>query len=255
MRTTKKDIRELEESAREYLDPRALLYAVGERDATRKAYAIIGGEKTAYRTNTELFDAIMRMIDAQSERMEQAYTAARALIDAYAEAIGEHPTDDDPETRAALRVARFCVAGRGALHAGDRETVAAMVEAIAERTHAAEAIEDAREAWTGPDCYRIAYSDGPAYGEARYYETAEDLARDLASAYQSATETHLPYAERHERPTYQPYELEAFLGEPDAYDVDAIEAEATAYDPRTGARVWTAFGDDLAAIAERHAIA
>ena len=51
---------------------------------------------------------------------------------------------------------------------------------------------------------------------------------------------------------YQRYELEAFLGEPDDYDVDAIEAEATAYDYSTGRTYWTAFGDDLAAIAERH---
>lgn len=50
---------------------------------------------------------------------------------------------------------------------------------------------------------------------------------------------------------YQRYELEAFLGEPDDYDVDAIEAEATRF-TADGARVWTAFGDDLAAIAERH---
>lgn len=53
-------------------------------------------------------------------------------------------------------------------------------------------------------------------------------------------------------PIYQRYDLEAFLGEPDAYDVDAIEAEATEYDPRTGALVWAVFGSDLAAIAERH---
>lgn len=51
---------------------------------------------------------------------------------------------------------------------------------------------------------------------------------------------------------YQRCELEAFLGEPDDYDVDAIEAETTEYDPATGRTVWTAFGDDLAAIAERH---
>lgn len=52
-------------------------------------------------------------------------------------------------------------------------------------------------------------------------------------------------------PLYQRYELLAYLGDPDDYDVDAIEAEATTY-TADGAQVWTAFGDDLAAIAERH---
>lgn len=52
-------------------------------------------------------------------------------------------------------------------------------------------------------------------------------------------------------PTYQRYELLAYLGEPDDYDVEAIEAEATRF-TADGARVWSAFGDDLAAIAEQH---
>lgn len=52
-------------------------------------------------------------------------------------------------------------------------------------------------------------------------------------------------------PIYQRYELLAYLGDPDAYDVEAIEAEATRY-TADGARVWSAFGEDLAAIAERH---
>lgn len=52
-------------------------------------------------------------------------------------------------------------------------------------------------------------------------------------------------------PLYQRYELLAYLGDPDAYDVEAIEAEATRY-TADGARVWSAFGDDLAAIAEQH---
>lgn len=139
----------------------------------------------------------------------------------------------------------------------DRATVAAMVEAIAERTHAAEAIEDAREAWTGPDYYRIAYSDGgmDATNEgAVWYETAADLARDLRSAYESATDTHLPYAERIERPTYQRGELEAYLGEyANDYDIDAIEAEATEHDPKTGRTLWTPEAvRDLWTICERH---
>jgi len=80
-------------------------------------------------------------------------------------------------------------------------------------------------------------------------EYAECARRYATSAEETAEQN---AAEAAHAPTYQRYELEAFLGEPDDYDVDAIEAEATAYDPRTGRTVWTAFGDDLAAIAERH---
>lgn len=60
--------------------------------------------------------------------------------------------------------------------------------------------------------------------------------------------------ERIERPTYQRYELEAFLGDyADDYDVDAIEAEATEYDPATGRTVWTPDAvRDLWSICERH---
>ena len=47
-------------------------------------------------------------------------------------------------------------------------------------------------------------------------------------------------AEPAAREVYQRAELEAFLGEyVDAYDVDAIEDEATEYDPNTGAQLWT----------------
>lgn len=46
-------------------------------------------------------------------------------------------------------------------------------------------------------------------------------------------------------------EVLAYIGDPTAYDVDAIEAEATRF-TADGARVWAAFGGDLAAIAERH---
>ena len=60
-------------------------------------------------------------------------------------------------------------------------------------------------------------------------------------------------AEAAAAPIYQRYELLAYLGDPDAYDVDAIEAEATRF-TADGARVWSAFGSDLAAIAERHEI-
>lgn len=59
-------------------------------------------------------------------------------------------------------------------------------------------------------------------------------------------------AEQDPRPTYQRAELLAYLGEPDDYDVTAIEHEATAYDPATGRTVWAVDAETLAAIAERH---
>lgn len=54
------------------------------------------------------------------------------------------------------------------------------------------------------------------------------------------------------RPTYQRAELLAYLGEPDDYDVTAIEHDATEYDPATGRTVWAVDAETLAAIAERH---
>ncbi len=144
-----------------------------------------------------------------------ANRAALALLDAYAEAIGEHPEEDDPETRAAYKVARDEITGasiRATEH--DRETVANMVEAIAEaaaeeatdraETAAREEYEDeaaaeARASWDGAGCYQIAYSDGgqdATNDGAIWYESAADLARDLRSAYETGTRTHLPYAER-----------------------------------------------------------
>lgn len=93
-----------------------------------------------------------------------------------------------------------------------------------------------------------------------YYETAESLEAVKAAAPEAleagdplAKYRGMEYLELDEpAPVYQRYELEAYLGDPGAYDVEAIEAEATTYDHKTGARVWSAYGDDLAAIAERH---
>lgn len=56
-----------------------------------------------------------------------------------------------------------------------------------------------------------------------------------------------------EAPVYQRYELEAYLGEyVEDYDVNAIEHDATAYDPATGRTVWAVDAETLAVIAERH---
>lgn len=206
-----------------------------------------------------------RVCDDDAEPETAARIAAASLLDAYATAESISPADVTTEQHAAAYTVAAAEiipeddrpAGYTTATDDDRATVAAMVEAIAERTHAAEAIEDAREAWTGPDYYRIAYSDegmDATNDGAIWYETAADLVRDLRSAYESATETHLPYAERIERPTYQRHELEAFLGDfLEEYDADSIEAEATEYDPATGRTVWTPEAvRDLWTICERH---
>lgn len=141
------------------------------------------------------------------QKISAANAAALALLDAYAEAIGEHPHEDDDETRAAYRVARDEITGTSQRATDyDRETVDLMTETI-----------------------------------------ARSARRPDLSKYES-----MPYLEIEPAPVYQPAELLAYLGEPEDYDVEAIEAEATAYDPATGRRVWAAFGDDLASICERH---
>lgn len=155
--------------------------------------------------------------DIEAQAIEEAHDrAAAALVDAYAEAIGDTITEDDPETRAAYRVARDEITGTSQRATEyDRETVAAMVEAIADR-------------WTQD------HQPRDLFAELAEYEAEAEALATAAPA-----------------PIYQRYELLAYLGDPDAYDVEAIEAEATRY-TADGARVWSAFGDDLAAIAEQH---
>lgn len=64
-----------------------------------------------------------------------------------------------------------------------------------------EMIAEDIKAWDGEGYYSIAFSDGgqPWTNEGPLYlETAEELADELRAAYASATETHLPYAEKEE---------------------------------------------------------
>lgn len=221
--------------------------------------------------------------EANQQRSEAANQAFWSFMDAYAEAIGERPTKDDPETRAARKIAAevFGYLLPYPVTDDDRATVAAMVEAIAER-------------WTQDHERRDLFSE-----QAEYEQRAAELAAVEAAAPEALASEGNPedavnliaytaFADIHDGATpdtyddndmeqlerlmgyaseivrrdgpahgiqwasYQRCELEAFLGEPDDYDVDAIEAEATAYDYSTGRRYWTAFGGDLAAIAERH---
>ena len=152
-----------------------------------------------------------------ANQIKAANRAALALLDAYADAIGEHPAEDDPETRAAYRVARDEITGTsGRATEHDRAIVADMVEGIAAR----------------------------ATFEARR-PSAEDIRAKFDSPWLEWEED-----EAEERKPYQRAELEAFLGEyVSDYDMDAIEAEATE------AGRWTPEAvRDLMSICERHEI-
>lgn len=59
--------------------------------------------------------------------------------------------------------------------------------------------EDVEDAWEGEGWYQVSYSDGGQSYDERWYGTSNELADDLRGAYEDATETHLPYAERVER--------------------------------------------------------
>lgn len=211
--------------------------------------------------------------DLEAQAIEEAHDrAARALISAYAEAIGDSVTADDPEAIAAHRVARACI-GRTTATDDDRATVSAMVEAIADayRTDAAfsanqaanAAITDANRAYSEME-YRgdndnweewaeqfIAQAEWSAAEAARIAVAANDKTITAKAGAVSAMTKRVREEIAAAAPTYQRYELEAYLGEPEDYDVDAIEAEATRF-TADGNRVWAAFGEDLAAIAERH---
>lgn len=254
----------------------------------------------------------MSTYETKKARSEAANRAFYAFMDAYADAIGEKPAIDDPETKAARRLAAeaFGFFTAYPVTDDDRATVSAMVEAIADRAretaalahyqtadaaartaesfaeaaewaadkiendpagdlaewthaarafaaHAAEAADAARiicnydRNTTFSDYETSAYAaHALEYINNRTADAAAAAARALAAA-QRATDAADPEDLEESAPIYQRYELLAYLGEPDDYDVDAIEAEATTY-TADGARVWSAFGEDLAAIAERH---
>ena len=205
-----------------------------------------------------------------------ANAAARALLAEYAETTGRTIEQDDDEYIAAYRVAHDETTGVSARATEyDREIVAAMVEAIAK------AVRD--DMPTGPEDYHAqlvrkaddaavrfcaAYTD--TTGIVPFFEDAAAVCRvaraDVAHEYGvtaadretvAAMIEELADAARRTqtaepRPTYQRVELLAYLGEPDDYDVTAIEHDATAYDPETGRTVWTVDAETLAVIAERH---
>ena len=202
--------------------------------------------------------------DTDLDEEAKADAAAVSFCAAYEEATGNPPYFE--EAASVCRVAREEIAGQPIATDEDRETVAYMLEAIA--IQAAEEAETAaayaafeanrrehigeylvKYEWSGEGLYRIAWSDGGQKSDPHHYESAEELAADLTSAYQRATETHQPYAERLEY--YERHELLAYLGTPSDFDVSAIEAEATDTDEH-GSRYWTATAEELEAIAQRN---
>lgn len=81
---------------------------------------------------------------------------------------------------------------------------------------------DVKDAWAGAGFYEIKFSDGGQAWTSNgpiFLEDAEDLADELAAAYECATETHLPYAEEIDEQVYTTKsdlidnEIEPALGE------------------------------------------
>jgi len=315
-RTSKKQIHELEAMARETIDKSARLYARNEYDATGKAYAVINGTRTAYASNTALYDAVAETVltkqaeEFQSEPEPIIYATERTeateatenaahladlaeqaahdvetaatICDAdaydnraqmYAAAAADEATRydaDDATERHAARAARAAEQARAALtarvNAGltDADTAAALNsdyartltnEAIEKAgadpaaivneamNEATEATNDANDAEHLATAAAIEYDADAAAASAARARRAAIRAEQAASKAAAAAEP---------RPTYQRAELLAYLGEPDDYDVTAIEHDATAYDAATGRTVWAVDAETLAVIAERH---
>lgn len=163
--------------------------------------------------------------------------------------------------------------------------VTAEEAAAAKMERAAQAMSEAQEHEAKTAAAALDYDTETAEAEAREArfsaDYAEILAREAAelaaeagtSSAASIAEAVAEYAERARfyaisaeetaeqnaaeamaRAVYQRCALEAYLGDyADDYDVSAIEAEATEYDPKTGRTVWTPEAvRDLWSICERH---
>lgn len=170
-----------------------------------------------------------------AEARAEADRAARAFLQAYEIATGESIATSDPLAAAAQRVARLDIAHEAGSTAQDRFLVDEMVSDIAD--------EWARTAW-----YREEQRETAAARAAFATQAAPDLAK--------YDELEFLELEPAPAPMYQRFELEAYIGAENLedYDVDAIEEEATEYDPATSRTVWKR-GIDLATICERHEIA
>ena len=182
-----------------------------------------------------------------------AEDAANALISAYADAIGEYPAENDTEFVAAYRVAAEDIAQAAPATDQQRATVADMIEAIvkqAERIAAERIAPDSMEEYGNYEdaLNYVAYTVYALMTGERMPDAPEDFERlDRIMGYAAEIIPAEPYP-------YQRQELEAYLGSAiDSYDVDAIEAEATEHDPKTGRAMWTPEAvRDLWPICARH---
>lgn len=160
------------------------------------------------------------------QSIQTADKVAAAFIAAFEDATGKSIYNMD--AAAVYAVARDEMTNNE-YRAGElyRSTISAMVEAIANRARE-DAAEDAAA--------RAAFATRPAADLSKY--------------------AGMPHLQTEPAPAepYQRAELLDYLGDATAYDLAAIEAEATETDPATGRQVWRR-GADLAAIAERHELA
>lgn len=153
-RTSKKQIRELEEMARETIDEGAMLYARYEKDATGNAYALINGRTYIYKSNSAMYDAVADMVlypdetAAAQDEAEKAITEACKAIEAAASgdaaAIAEHygaAEEHADNARNHARKAHTYAADEAARNAANAVIEAEM--AITEKAHdIAEALAD-----------------------------------------------------------------------------------------------------------------
>lgn len=187
----------------------------------------------------------------------------RATVSAMVEAIADrarataalaHYQTADAAARAASSFAEAAEWAADEIESDPAADLAGMAHAArAFAAHAAEAADAARliceydRNTTFSDYETSGYAaNALEYINKRTADAAHAAARAEAAAARAAAR-----AEAAAAPIYQRCELLAYLGEPEDYDVDAIEAEATRF-TADGARVWVAFGEELAAIAERH---
>lgn len=237
---------------------RVYAYAIVCRDADANATmrSVVNGILQASRPAATIPPYLIYEDDPATDTAENraAEDAANALISAYADTIGEYPAETDPEFIAAYRVAAEEVAGAEPATDQHRAIVADMVEAIvkqAERIAAERIVPEAVEIYGNNREDAVNYTAYTAYrlmtGE-RMPDTPEDFERlDRIMGYAEEIVPADPYP-------YQRLELEEYLGSAiSSYDVDAIEAEATEHDPKTGRAMWTSEAvRDLWAICARH---
>ena len=92
-------------------------------------------------------------------------------------------------------------------------------------------LEQADEEWEDEGWYVIGWYDGGmdwSNNGPVWFDSKEALAAELDAAYNEATDTHLPCAEKVADKLFQEYELDALLGDfKDDYDVEGIIGDAT----------------------------